>query len=76
MSPTGGVGGRTAIMDARDLCMAIVEANSSSEAEWLEQLKNYERGMRDRANVAVEHSFKQAKMLWQGKDWWEYERTI
>lgn len=56
--------------------MAIVAAQGGGDADLTEQVKKYEQGMRERSNVAVEHSFKQAKMLWQGKDWWEYERNI
>lgn len=76
MSPTGGVGGRTAIMDAKDLCLAIAVANDGDDAQWMNELKKYEQGMIARGNAAVEHSFQGAKMLWQGKDWWEYERTV
>ena len=56
--------------------MAIVVVKDGNDAQWIEQLQKYERSMRERSNVAVEHSFQNAKMLWQGKDWWEYERTV
>ena len=80
MAPTGGVGGRTAIEDARDLCLAIDAAirgnGDSTQARMTERLGAYEDKMRARAKVSVEQAFRGAKMLWAGKDWWEYTTTV
>ena len=79
MAPTGGVGGRTAIEDARDLCIAIAAVKGEEDPKQVrmtEELKKYEEKMRARARTSVEQSFRGGKQLWAGKEWWEYTNTI
>lgn len=76
MLPTGGIGGLTAILDARDLCLAIASAKDGDEEAWVRQLQGYETEMRRRGSAAIEHSFQGGKRMWAGKDWWEYESFV
>jgi 2-polyprenyl-6-methoxyphenol hydroxylase-like FAD-dependent oxidoreductase len=77
MAPTGGVGGNTAIADAAALCKVIADASKEGyEGEAFRMsLEAYEDSMRKQAKRAIESSFAGGKMLWQGKDWPEYEEV-
>ncbi|KAF8143813.1 hypothetical protein K438DRAFT_1783383 [Mycena galopus ATCC 62051] len=77
MSPTGGSGGLTTVQDAADLCDALAAGGLGREqvapADVLrDNLRVYEDKMRARAKAAIEYSFANAKFLWGGKEWSEY----
>jgi 2-polyprenyl-6-methoxyphenol hydroxylase-like FAD-dependent oxidoreductase len=79
MSPTGGSGGLAAVLDAADLCDALVGAGldggTSSASTLKAGLQAYEDRMRLRAKKFLDISFMGGKFLWAGKDWSEYSEV-
>ena len=73
MSPSGGSGGLTAVLDAAELTKVL--AKSWDGIQWMnlaDAFSGYEEGMRVRAKRALDVSFAGGKLLWLGKDWHEY----
>lgn len=70
MTPQGGLGGNTAVKGAADLCRAIVEEGVSRGS-----MVAFEGRLRGQAEEAIEISFKTAKFMVKGKDWWEYSQV-
>jgi 2-polyprenyl-6-methoxyphenol hydroxylase-like FAD-dependent oxidoreductase len=67
MSPSGGSGGLTAIVDAAKLSEALGASYNAEQKQWVDlsdRLEAYETDMRVRAKTAIEHSFNGGKMLW------------
>jgi 2-polyprenyl-6-methoxyphenol hydroxylase-like FAD-dependent oxidoreductase len=56
MPPVGGIGGNTALVDARDLCQMLREAGSGDPAQLRAALAGYERQMLKRGFGAVSAS--------------------
>lgn len=74
MSPTGGSGASTALVDAAELCKAIAESFNKGIDAWEQGLLDYEEKMRKRAKEKISMSFERGKPIWAGKDWSEYKR--
>ena len=67
MSPSGGSGGLTAIVDAANLAGALGASFNADTKQWTnlgEKLKGYEDDMRARAKIAIDISFNGGKMIW------------
>lgn len=76
MSPSGGSGGLTAVLDAGALTKVL--AQSWDGSHWVNlkvELSGYEEGMRLRAKKALDVSFAGGKLLWLGKDWHKYSEV-
>lgn len=73
MSPAGGSGGFTAILDAAALCDTLSESYGTGQWKNLkERLATYEGDLRRRARDYINFSFMGGKMLWAGSDWTSY----
>ena len=66
MSPMGGAGADTAIINAADIC------RSFTKGKGLEDILEVEERMRERAETKVLHSFQNGEIFWAGKKWFEY----
>jgi len=76
MSPSGGSGGLTAVLDTGALTKVLVQSWDGSH--WVnlkDGFSRYEEGMRVRAKKALDKSFEGGKILWLGKDWHEYSEV-
>lgn len=73
MSPSGGSGGSTAVLDAAALTKVLAQSwDGSHWVDLKDEFSKYEEGMRVRAKKALDVSFEGGKLLWLGKDWHEY----
>lgn len=70
MSPMGGSGGDTAILNAADLVQTIVDDDITPES-----IQHFEQRMRKRAKDKIEHSFNGGKKFWKGSEWFEYQEV-
>jgi len=68
MSPMGGSGGDTAILNAVDLAQTISQYGITQES-----IQEFEGRMRKRAKEKIEHSFRGGQKFWRGKEWFEYQ---
>jgi len=68
MSPMGGSGGDTAILNAVDLAQTISQYGITQES-----IRDFEDRMRKRAKEKIEHSFRGGQRFWKGKEWFEYQ---
>jgi len=69
MSPMGGAGGNTAILNAVDLVETISQYGLTTS----EIIREFEARMEKRAKDNIEHSFKGGQKFWKGKEWFEYQ---
>ena len=69
MSPMGGAGADTAIINAADIC------RSFTNGKGLEDILEVEERMRERAETKVMHSFQNGEKFWAGKKWFEYSEV-
>ncbi|TVY94427.1 putative FAD-dependent monooxygenase [Lachnellula willkommii] len=69
MSPMGGSGGTTAILNAVDLAQTMSQYGPITQ----EIMQAFEGRMEKRAKVNIEHSFKGGQKFWKGKEWFEYQ---
>ncbi|CZR54061.1 uncharacterized protein PAC_03944 [Phialocephala subalpina] len=73
MSPTGGSGGLTAVLDAAVLTRELSQSWDGTQWVGLEsRISAYEKDMRERAKKVLDISFGGGKLLWAGKEWQEY----
>ncbi|KAI0889450.1 FAD/NAD(P)-binding domain-containing protein [Annulohypoxylon maeteangense] len=70
MSPMGGSGGATAILNAADLARIIAEEGITKGS-----IANFEARMEEKAKDMIEHSFRGGQKFWRGKEWSEYSET-
>jgi 2-polyprenyl-6-methoxyphenol hydroxylase-like FAD-dependent oxidoreductase len=73
MSPTGGSGGLTAVLDAAALTRKL--SQSWDGTRWVDlesRIFAYEKDMREGAKKMIDVSFRGGKILWAGKDWQKY----
>lgn len=66
MSPMGGAGADTAIINAADVCRSL------EGGKCLEGILEAEKRMRSRAEAKIMHSFQNGERFWAGKEWYEY----
>ncbi|PYI04546.1 FAD/NAD(P)-binding domain-containing protein [Aspergillus sclerotiicarbonarius CBS 121057] len=73
LAPSGGAGGVLAVLDAAELCDVL--KGCWDEGRWVgleDGLRGYQVNVRERAKGAIERGFENGKILWDGKDWFEY----
>jgi 2-polyprenyl-6-methoxyphenol hydroxylase-like FAD-dependent oxidoreductase len=76
MSPSGGSGGLTAVLDAAALTKVLTQSwDGSNWTNLKDGFSGYEAGMRVRAKTALDYSFTGGKFLWLGKEWHEYSEV-
>ncbi|TVY53848.1 FAD-dependent urate hydroxylase [Lachnellula cervina] len=71
MSPMGGSGGTTAILNAVDLAQSISQYGPITQ----DIMQGFEERMEKRAKDNIEHSFRGGQKFWKGKEWFEYPWT-
>lgn len=67
MSPMGGSGASTAVLNATDLVATIHTSGIARE-----NIRAFETRMAERAKAKIEHSFEGGKKFWKGREWYEY----